>query len=105
MTKIQVGHSPDADDAFMFYALAHRKIDTRDLQFDHVLKDIETLNRWAVLERKLEVTALSAHAYAFAAEHYALLPHGASIGDRYGPVVVAQHELAIAALKEKVIAS
>jgi 1,4-dihydroxy-6-naphthoate synthase len=90
--KIQVGHSPDADDAFMFFALTHHKFDTGPYEFEHILRDIETLNRWA-LEKTLEVTALSVHAYAYVAKDYALLPHGASIGERYGPIVVATREI------------
>lgn len=101
--KIQVGHSPDADDAFMFFALAHHKIDTAELQFEHVLRDIETLNRWA-LEKQLEVTALSVHAYAYTAGDYALLPHGASIGEKYGPIVVSQYETPFHDLKRCKIA-
>jgi 1,4-dihydroxy-6-naphthoate synthase len=101
--KIQVGHSPDADDAFMFYALTHRTIDTGKYEFEHILKDIETLNRWA-LEKRLEVSALSVHAYSYVAKDYALLPHGASIGDRYGPIVVAKEKIAGDALQEKLIA-
>lgn len=90
--KIQIGHSPDADDAFMFYGLTYHKFDTGRYEFEHVLRDIETLNRWA-LEKRLEVTALSVHAYAHVANDYALLPHGASIGDRYGPIVVAARKI------------
>src|SRR3972149_6384599 len=101
--KIRVGHSPDADDAFMFYALAHQKIETGDLIFEHTLKDIETLNRWA-LEKRLAVTALSVHAYAHAAKDYALLRHGASIGEKYGPIVVANSALSLETLKQKRIA-
>ena len=101
--KIHVGHSPDADDAFMFYALAHSKIDTGDLQFEHTLIDIETLNRWA-LEKKLEVTALSVHAYAHVANDYVLLRHGASIGEKYGPIVVAREPMTMAELSKKKIA-
>ncbi len=101
--KIQLGHSPDADDAFMFYALAHKKIDTAEFQFEHILRDIETLNRWA-LEKKLEVTALSVHTYAHVSKDYALLPHGASIGDKYGPIVVAMEDLSLDDLKQKRIA-
>ncbi len=101
--KIQVGHSPDADDAFMFYALAHNKLNTGDLQFDHILRDIETLNRWA-LEKKLEVTALSVHAYAHVADDYVLLRHGASIGEKYGPIVVAREPIPMERLCEKRIA-
>jgi 1,4-dihydroxy-6-naphthoate synthase len=86
---ITVGHSPDPDDAFMFHALAHDKLDTGDLQFRHELQDIETLNRRA-LRGELEVTAISLHAYAFLLDKYALLPSGCSMGDRYGPMVVAK---------------
>ena len=86
---IRVGHSPDPDDAFMFYALAHGKLDTGKLEFRHELQDIESLNRRA-LRGELEVTAVSIHAYAHLLDKYALLPHGASMGDKYGPVVVAR---------------
>src|SRR3954466_5744638 len=91
---ITVGHSPDPDDAFMFYALAHDKIDTGNLQFRHELQDIETLNRRA-LRGELEVTAVSIHAYAQLLDKYALLPSGCSMGDRYGPMVVARRRLAV----------
>jgi 1,4-dihydroxy-6-naphthoate synthase len=101
--KIQVGHSPDADDAFMFYALAHKKIDSGDLEFEHTLKDIETLNRWA-LEKRLEVTALSVHAYAYVSSDYALLKQGASIGEKYGPIVVAREPIPFEELHQKKIA-
>lgn len=84
---IRLGHSPDPDDAFMFFALAHHRIDTGNLQFQDVLQDIETLNRWAE-EGRLEVTALSVHAYAHVEDRYLLLPHGASVGERYGPLLV-----------------
>lgn len=100
---ITVGHSPDPDDAFMFYALAHDKLDTGDLQFRHVLQDIETLNRRA-LRGELEVTAISIHAYASLLDKYALLPSGCSMGDRYGPMVVARRSLTIAQLKTARIA-
>ena len=86
---IRVAHSPDADDAFMFWALATGKIDTGDRRYVHELADIESLNRRA-LRGELEVTALSFHAYAHLADRYALLAHGASIGERYGPRVVAR---------------
>jgi 5,8-dihydroxy-2-naphthoate synthase len=89
---IRLGHSPDADDAFMFWALAENRIDTRGFEFEHVLKDIQTLNEWA-LEGRLEVTAISLHAYPFVQDRYALLPHGASMGSGYGPVVVARRPL------------
>ena len=96
MTKrrITVGHSPDPDDAFMFYALAHDKLDTGDLEFRHELQDIETLNRRA-LRGELEVTACSLHAYAYLLDRYALLPSGCSMGDRYGPMIVARRPLAL----------
>jgi len=86
---IHVAHSPDADDAFMFWAMAAGKIDTGDRRYVHELGDIETLNRRA-LAGELEVTAVSLHAYAYLADRYALLAHGASIGDRYGPRIVAR---------------
>lgn len=89
---ISLAHSPDSDDAFMFYALATNKIETGGLEFDHVLKDIQTLNEEA-RKGTYDVTAISFHAYAYVADKYALLPHGASIGDNYGPVVVANEEL------------
>lgn len=91
---ITVGHSPDPDDAFMFYALAHDKLDTGNLQFRHELQDIETLNRRA-LRGELEVTAVSLHAYAHLLERYALLPSGCSMGDRYGPMLVARQPFTI----------
>jgi 1,4-dihydroxy-6-naphthoate synthase len=86
---IRVGHSPDSDDAFMFYALAEGLVDTGDLTYTHELQDIETLNRRA-LKGELEVTAVSIHAYAYLADRYALLPSGSSMGDRYGPRLVAR---------------
>ncbi len=89
---ITVGHSPDPDDAFMFYALAHDKLDTGNLQFRHELQDIETLNRRA-LRGELDVTAVSLHAYAHLLDKYALLPSGCSMGDRYGPMVVARRPM------------
>ena len=95
---ITVGHSPDPDDAFMFYALAHDKIDTGDMAFRHELQDIETLNRRA-LRGELEVSAVSIHAYASLLDKYALLPSGCSMGDRYGPMVVARRPLRIEQLK------
>jgi 1,4-dihydroxy-6-naphthoate synthase len=100
---ITVGHSPDPDDAFMFYALAHDKLDTGDLQFRHELQDIETLNRRA-LRGELEVTAVSIHAYAHLLEKYALLPSGCSMGDRYGPMVVARRPLTVEQLRPLTIA-
>ena len=85
---ITVAHSPDSDDAFMFYALAAKLVDTEGLEFRHELSDIESLNRRA-LSGELAVSAVSFHAYAYLADRYLLLPHGASFGDGYGPVVVA----------------
>src|SRR5215210_2091930 len=88
-TTISVAHSPDSDDAFMFYALATNKLETGDFEFTHVLKDIQTLNEEA-MKGTYDVTAISFHAYAYIADKYALLPHGASIGDNYGPILVAR---------------
>jgi 1,4-dihydroxy-6-naphthoate synthase len=89
---ISLAHSPDSDDAFMFYGLATHKLDTGELEFKHVLKDIQTLNEEA-RKGTYDVTAISFHAYAYVADKYALLPHGASIGDNYGPIVVAHDEV------------
>src|SRR5437867_1384499 len=86
---ITLAHSPDSDDAFMFYGLATHKIETGDLKFEHTLKDIQTLNETA-RNGVYDVTAISFHAYAYVADKYALLPHGASIGDKYGPIVVSK---------------
>src|SRR3954449_773553 len=89
--KITVAHSPDSDDAFMFYGLASGAVETHGIEVDQVLSDIETLNR-AAFEGKYEVTAVSFHAYAHLVDKYALLPHGASMGDRYGPIVVSRQD-------------
>jgi 5,8-dihydroxy-2-naphthoate synthase len=89
--RITVAHSPDSDDAFMFYGLASGAVETGGIEVDQVLSDIETLNR-AAFEGKYEVTAVSFHAYAHLADKYALLPHGASMGDNYGPIVVARDD-------------
>jgi len=91
-TVLTLGHSPDADDAFMFYALAEGKIPTPGLRFEHVLQDIQTLNERAV-RGELDITAISFAAYPRVAGHYALLPSGASMGDGYGPLVVARRRL------------
>ena len=88
-TRITVAHSPDSDDAFMFFGLASGNVETGGIVVDQVLSDIETLNR-AAFEGRYEVTAVSFHAYAHLVDKYALLPHGASMGDRYGPIVVAR---------------
>ncbi|HBE83269.1 MAG TPA: hypothetical protein PLN05_15565 [Pyrinomonadaceae bacterium] len=86
---ITVAHSPDSDDAFMFYGLATNKLETEGLKFEHTLKDIQTLNEDA-MNGVFDVTAISFHAYAYISDKYALLPHGASIGDKYGPIVVSK---------------
>lgn len=88
-STVTLAHSPDSDDAFMFYGLATNKIDTGSLRFVHLLKDIQTLNEEA-MRGTYDVTAISFHAYAYIADKYALLPHGASIGDNYGPIVVSK---------------
>ncbi|MEO8042612.1 MAG: MqnA/MqnD/SBP family protein [Acidobacteriota bacterium] len=86
---ITVAHSPDSDDAFMFYGLATNKLETDGLKFEHTLKDIQTLNEEAK-KGVYDVTAISFHAYAYVSDKYALLPHGASIGDKYGPILVTK---------------
>ena len=87
---LTLGHSPDSDDAFMFYGLASGNVPTGDLGYEHILKDIQTLNEWA-REGRLDTTAISVHAYAYVADTYAILNHGASMGERdYGPLVVAR---------------
>jgi 1,4-dihydroxy-6-naphthoate synthase len=103
LTTIHVAHSPDSDDAFMFYALAAGKIDTEGLTYVHELQDIESLNQRA-RRGELEVTAVSIHAYAYLSDQYALLPHGASMGDRYGPRLVARQPATRAEVKGKRIA-
>jgi 1,4-dihydroxy-6-naphthoate synthase len=102
-SKVTVAHSPDSDDAFMFYALANGKIDTGGLDVTHVLQDIETLNREAAVGR-YEVTAISFHAYPYVADKYALMPCGGSIGDGYGPLLVAREKLAPANIEAKRVA-
>jgi 1,4-dihydroxy-6-naphthoate synthase len=89
--KITIAHSPDSDDAFMFYGLATNKLETDGLKFEHVLKDIQSLNEDAK-NGVYDVTAISFHAYAYVADKYVLLPHGASIGDKYGPIVVSKEQ-------------
>jgi 1,4-dihydroxy-6-naphthoate synthase len=100
---ITVAHSPDSDDAFMFYGLATHKLDTGALQFTHVLKDIQTLNEEA-MRGTYDVTAISFHAYAYISDKYALLPHGASIGDNYGPILVSREPAAPADLSRLKVA-
>ena len=94
LVDVRVGHSPDPDDAFMYWALTTDLVDTRGFRFEQVLADIQTLNHWARAAR-LEVSAISLAAYPFVQHDYALLPHGASIGSGYGPVVVAGSPLAV----------
>jgi 1,4-dihydroxy-6-naphthoate synthase len=102
-TRITVAHSPDSDDAFMFFGLASGHVATGGIVVDQVLADIETLNR-AAFDGKYEVTAVSFHAYAHLVDKYALLPHGASMGDKYGPIVVARQEGATKGVKGNRIA-
>ncbi len=101
--KITIAHSPDSDDAFMFYGLARGGVPTGELEVAHVLTDIETLNRHAQ-EGRHEVTAISFHAYPYVADKYALMPCGGSIGDGYGPLLVAREPLAPAAIAGKRVA-
>lgn len=100
--KIRLGHSPDSDDAFMFWGLASGEVKT-DYEFEHILRDIQTLNEWA-MEGRLESTAVSVHAFAYVADKYALLRHGGSFGDDYGPMIVAKRQLSLDELRETVIA-
>src|SRR3989338_920686 len=101
--KIRAGHSPDPDDAFMFYAIAHDKIKMDGITFAHVIEDIESLNRRA-FQAELEVTALSAFAFFQVADRYALMPCGASIGDNYGPILVSKKSMYSKELAGKKIA-
>jgi len=101
--ELKLAHSPDSDDAFMFYALATRKIRTGNLKFSHVLEDIETLNRKAT-ESVYDISAISFHAYAYLADRYILLPSGASFGNQYGPIVVARGPLGAKGLRGKKVA-
>lgn len=98
---IRFGHSPDPDDAFMFYAIAKNKIDLKGFLVEHVVEDIESLNQRA-LKAELEVTAISVHCYAYVHQKYAVMRSGASIGEKYGPIVVSK--LPVHSLKEKKIA-
>ncbi|HVL40103.1 MAG TPA: MqnA/MqnD/SBP family protein [Fimbriimonadaceae bacterium] len=100
--KIRLGHSPDSDDAFMFWGLASGEVKS-DFEFEHILRDIQTLNEWA-MEGKLESSAVSVHAFAYVADKYALLRHGASFGDDYGPMIVSKRQLTKEELQETVIA-
>jgi 1,4-dihydroxy-6-naphthoate synthase len=100
---LRLGHSPDPDDAFMFYALARDKFPTHPWKFEHVLQDIQTLNQRA-MKGDLEITAISIHAYPYVADKYALTSCGSSMGDKYGPMVVAPKPMSLADLKGKTIA-
>jgi 1,4-dihydroxy-6-naphthoate synthase len=102
MQTIHLGHSPDSDDAFMFWGLARGAVKT-DYQFEHILRDIQTLNEWA-MQGKLESTAVSVHAFAYVADKYALLRHGGSFGDGYGPMIVAKRQLSGEELQQITIA-
>ena len=102
-TALTLGHSPDPDDAFMFYALAEDKIDSEGLAFEHILHDIQTLNERA-LRQELDISAISIHAYTFVLENYAILPCGASMGDNYGPMIVATKPFPVRDLSKKLIA-
>ena len=102
-TVIHLAHSPDSDDAFMFYALAEGKVDAEDVEYVHELQDIETLNQRA-MRGELEVTAVSIHAYAYISDRYELLPHGASMGDRYGPKLVSRSPMSRSEVRGKRIA-
>jgi 1,4-dihydroxy-6-naphthoate synthase len=101
--RISLAHSPDSDDAFMFYGLAKGKVATGDLEVSHVLTDIETLNREA-MQGKHEVTAISFHAYPYVADKYALMPCGGSIGDGYGPLLVAREPMAAGGIASRTVA-
>src|SRR6201990_3582396 len=101
--EIVSAHSPDSDDAFMFYALATKKVRSPKVSFRHVLEDIETLNRKA-MEGQYDLTAISYHAYPYVADKYVLMASGSSIGDGYGPMVIATRPMAPEELKGKRIA-
>ncbi|HYV06957.1 MAG TPA: MqnA/MqnD/SBP family protein, partial [Blastocatellia bacterium] len=101
--EITLGHSPDPDDAFMFYALAADKIETNGLGFKHIIEDIETLNRRAI-NAELDVTAVSIHAYAYVLDQYALLTSGASMGDGYGPLLISREPMSLEELRATTIA-
>lgn len=103
LQRVRLGHSPDSDDAFMFYGLAEHKVPTEGFEFEHILRDIETLNHWA-REGRLEITAISVHAYAYVADKYAILTHGASMGDNYGPMVVTREPASVEWLRGRRIA-
>src|SRR5256714_2785564 len=99
---LRLGHSPDPDDAFMFYGLAREKLDTGRYRFEHVLQDIQTLNQRA-MTGELEITAISIHAYPYVAQRYALTSCGSSMGDQYGPMVIAPRPMKVDELRGKKI--
>src|SRR5213596_2001287 len=101
--KLTLGHSPDPDDAFMFYGLAHELIATGGFKFEHILQDIQTLNERAT-RGELDISAVSIHAYAYVSDQYALLPSGASMGDGYGPMLVAKTKFSREEVAQKRIA-
>src|SRR6202451_975755 len=103
VTEIVCAHSPDSDDAFMFYGLATKKVRSRLVNFRHVLEDIETLNRKA-MQGAYELTAISYHAYPYVADKYVLMASGSSVGDGYGPILVSSHHMSPDDLKGKKIA-
>jgi 1,4-dihydroxy-6-naphthoate synthase len=103
MISLRLGHSPDPDDAFMFYGLAKNKLDTGPYRFEHILQDIQTLNQRA-LSGELEITAISIHAYPYVADKYALTSCGSSMGDQYGPMIVAPEPMKLEDLRGKTIA-
>src|SRR5215472_10909411 len=103
-STLTLGHSPDSDDAFMFYGLASGNVATDGFAYEHILKDIQTLNEWAA-QARLDTTAISVHAYAYVADTYAILNHGASMGEKdYGPMVVARTPCSLTDLAGKTIA-
>src|ERR1700709_1096304 len=101
--RLKLGHSPDPDDAFMFYGLAKNKLDSGPYQFEHVLQDIQTLNQRA-MNGELEITAISIHAYPYVADKYALTSCGSSMGDKYGPMIIAREPAKVEQLRGKTIA-
>src|SRR5947199_7417676 len=101
--RLRLGHSPDPDDAFMFYGLAKDKLPTGRYRFEHVLQDIQTLNQRA-MKGELEITAISIHAYPYVADKYALTSCGSSMGDDYGPMLIAREPMNLEQLKGKKIA-
>jgi 1,4-dihydroxy-6-naphthoate synthase len=105
MRTLRLGHSPDPDDAFMFYALAQDPplIDTRGYRFEHVLQDIQTLNQRA-MKGELEITAISVHAYPYVADKYALTSCGSSMGDKYGPMLISREPKPLESLRGKTVA-